>query len=119
IRMVQFLPKRKGEDVIATPEHRAGNISGRIRSLSNLFIILFITLSGGLVYSQVVVAQQVTANVNSTFTRHCFGDSAPMRGRILDRNGVVLAYSKPSKNPSLCGYQRVYTDPSFACLICY
>ena len=32
-----------------------------------------------------------------------------MRGRILDRNGIVLAKSIPSKNPTLCGYQRVYT----------
>lgn len=95
------------------------NISGSIRRLTNLFVILFIMLSGGLVYWQAVVAQQVTANVNSTFTRHCLGDSAPMRGRILDRNGIVLAYSKSSKDPELCGYQRVYTDPSLAGLIGY
>ena len=95
------------------------NISSSIRRLTNLFIILFVMLSGGLVYWQVVVAQSVTSNTHSTFTRHCLSDSAPMRGRILDRNGVVLAYSKPSKNPNLCGYQRYYTDPSLAGLIGY
>jgi peptidoglycan glycosyltransferase len=95
------------------------NISSSIRRLTNLFIILFVMLSGGLVYWQVVVAQPVTSNTYSTFTRHCLSDSAPMRGRILDRNGVVLAYSKPSNNPNLCGYQRIYTDPSLAGLIGY
>jgi len=56
-----------------------------------------------------VVAQQVASNTYSTFSRQCSSDNAPIRGRILDRNGVVLAYSKPSNNPTLCGYQRVYT----------
>lgn len=113
------------------------NISGSIRRLTNLFIILFVLLSGGLVYWQVVVAQAVTSStcpagltasqeqgcqqsaVVRKHIRDCQGDSAPMRGRILDRNGVVLAYSKPSNNPILCGYQRVYTDPSLAGLIGY
>jgi len=56
-----------------------------------------------------VVAQQVASNTYSTFSRQCSSDNAPIRGRILDRNGLVLAYSKPSNNPTLCGYQRVYT----------
>jgi peptidoglycan glycosyltransferase len=85
------------------------NISNSIRRLTNLFIILFIALSGGLVYWQVVAAQQVTSNTYSAFSRHCSSDNAPIRGRIYDRNGVLLAYSIPSNNPLLCGYQRVYT----------
>ena len=85
------------------------NISSSIRRLTYLFIILFVGLSAGLVYWQVVVAQQVASNTYSTFSRQCSSDNAPIRGRILDRNGVVLAYSKPSNNPTLCGYQRVYT----------
>ena len=85
------------------------NISSSIRRLTYLFIILFVGLSAGLVYWQVVVAQQVASNTYSTFSRQCSTDNAPIRGRILDRNGVVLAYSKPSNNPTLCGYQRVYT----------
>ena len=85
------------------------NISTSIRRLTNLFIILFIALSGGLVYWQVVVAQQVTSNTYSAFSRHCSSDNAPIRGRIYDRNGKLLAYSIPSNNPTLCGYQRVYT----------
>ncbi len=85
------------------------NINTSIRRLTNLFIILFIALSGGLVYWQVVVAQQVTSNTYSAYARRCASDNAPRRGRIFDRNGVLLAYSKPSNNPSLCGYQRFYT----------
>jgi len=56
-----------------------------------------------------VAAQQVASNTFSTFSRQCSTDNAPIRGRIYDRNGVLLAYSKPSNNPELCGYQRVYT----------
>ncbi len=85
------------------------NISSSIRRLTYLIIILFVGLSAGLVYWQVVAAQQVASNTYSTFSRQCSTDNAPMRGRILDRNGIVLAKSIPSKNPTLCGYQRVYT----------
>jgi peptidoglycan glycosyltransferase len=85
------------------------NINRSIRRLTNLFIILFIALTGGLVYWQVVAAQQVTSNTYVTFSRQCMSDNAPVRGRIFDRHGVLLAYSKPSNNPTLCGYQRVYT----------
>src|SRR5712692_4459925 len=98
------------------------NISTSIRRLTNLFIVLFVLLSGGLVYWQAVVAPQVTANVHNS--RHCLSDNAPIRGRILDRNGVVLAYSK-KVDPNapnageVCGYQRYYTEPSLAGLIGY
>jgi penicillin-binding protein A len=86
------------------------NISSSIRRLTYLFIILFVGLSVGLVYWQVVVAQQVASNTFSTFSRQCRTDNAPIRGRIYDRNHVLLAYSIPNtKNPTLCGYQRVYT----------
>src|SRR5438445_11715928 len=94
------------------------NISNSIRKLAQLFIILFLALSGGLVYWQVVVAQQVTSNTHNV--RHCLPDSAPFRGRILDRRGVVLAESKLTNNG--CGYQRFYflnNYPSLAGLIGY
>ena len=94
------------------------NVSASIRKLAQLFIVLFIALSGGLVYWQVVVAQQVTSNIHNS--RHCLPDNAPIRGRIFDRNGVLLAESKPSN--SICGYQRYYylkDYPSLAGLIGY
>ncbi len=100
------------------------NISNSIRRLSLLFIILFIAISGGLVYWQVVVAQQVTSNPVMTLGRSCLPDSTPKRGRIFDRNGVLLAESVPvevkSNNPNignLCVYQRKYFYPSLAPLI--
>ncbi len=98
------------------------NISTSIRRLTNLFIAFFLLLSVGLVYWQAIVAQPVTANSHNN--RHCLPDSAPIRGRILDRNGVVLAYSKrvdpnaPNAG-TVCGYQRFYTEPSLAGLIGY
>jgi peptidoglycan glycosyltransferase len=94
------------------------NVSTSIRKLAQLFIVLFIALSGGLVYWQVVVAQQVASNIHNS--RHCLPDNAPIRGRIFDRNGVLLAESKPSN--SICGYQRYYylkDYPSLAGLIGY
>ena len=101
------------------------NISNSIRKLTRLFIILFMILSVLLVYWQVVVANQVTANIHNG--RHCLSDQAPVRGRIFDRNGVLLADSEPiaANNPNagnLCGYQRHYflsKYPSLAALIGY
>lgn len=103
------------------------NISRSIRRLTQLFVILFVAVSGGLVYWQAVVAQQVTSNQYSTLTRHCLADTTPKRGRIFDRNGVLLAESKlipDTKNPdpnkrNLCIYQRYYYEPSLAGLIGY
>jgi penicillin-binding protein A len=94
------------------------NISNNIRKLTQLFIVFFIALSAVLVYWQVVVAQQVTANIHNS--RHCLSDNAPVRGRIFDRNGVLLADSKPSN--TTCGYQRHYylkNYPSLAGLLGY
>lgn len=102
------------------------NIGKSIRRLSTLFIILFLAVSGGLVYWQVVVAQQVTSNPYAALQRHCLADTTPKRGRIFDRNGVLLAESVAipanSTNPNvgnLCVYQRHYTHQSAASLIGY
>src|SRR6266487_2122658 len=91
------------------------NTVAGIRKLALFFIILFIALSAGLVYWQVIVAQQVTSNIHNS--RPCLPDSAPVRGRIYDRNGVLLAESLRANVG--CGYIRRYTDPSLAALIGY
>ena len=91
------------------------NVGSNIRKLTLMFVALFIALSAGLVYWQVVVAQQVTSNVHNS--RACMPDSAPVRGNIYDRNGVLLAETVPAKIG--CGYTRRYTDPSLAGLIGY
>lgn len=91
------------------------DIRASIRKLTQLFVVLFIALSAGLVYWQVVVAQQVSANIHNG--RKCMADTTPVRGRIFDRNGVLLADSKPEKGA--CGYLRHYYEPSLAGLIGY
>lgn len=93
------------------------NISGNVRKLMMAFIGLFMLLSGGLVYWQVGVASQVTANPHNS--RSCTPDSAPARGNIYDRNGILLAKSMPFSSALGCSYMRVYTDPSLAGLIGY
>lgn len=92
------------------------NIRTSIRKLSLLFIALFIALSSGLVYWQVVVAQQVAKNIHNN--RQCLADAAPIRGRIFDRKGRLLAYSTRS-DKAVCGYVRRYVEPSLANLIGY
>ncbi|HEU0000504.1 MAG TPA: penicillin-binding transpeptidase domain-containing protein [Ktedonobacteraceae bacterium] len=102
------------------------NITSSIRRLSLVFMALFIAASVGLVYWQVVVAQQVASNAILTLPRKCLPDATAKRGRIFDRNGVLLAYSElipvNTNNPNvgnLCVYQRVYTHPSMAPVIGY
>lgn len=95
------------------------NISQNIRKLIYVFVVIFALLSGGLVYWQVIVASQVTANEHNS--RQCLPDSAPFRGRIFDRNGVLLAESK-LVSTAPCAYQRFYylkNYPSLAGLIGY
>src|SRR6266567_6844952 len=91
------------------------NICSNIRNTALAFVACFIALSAVLVYWQIVVAQQVTANPHNR--RFCTAGNAPVRGRIFDRNGVVLAYSVATTQG--CGYRRVYTDPSLAGLLGY
>ncbi|GCE31440.1 penicillin-binding protein [Dictyobacter alpinus] len=92
------------------------NISNSIRKLTYIFVILFVALSGGLVYWQVVKADNVVATVHNP--RKCLRENSPMRGRIFDRNGVLLAESVPDNN-ACGGYIRRYTDPSLAAVIGY
>jgi peptidoglycan glycosyltransferase len=93
------------------------NISSSIRKLTLLFVAFFVAISAGLVYWQVMVAPQVTGNVHNS--RSCMSDSAPIRGKIYDRNGVLLAETVPAPSGTGCGYIRRYTDPSLAGLIGY
>ncbi|GER90402.1 beta-lactamase [Dictyobacter vulcani] len=92
------------------------NISNSIRKLTYIFVILFVGLSGGLVYWQVVKADNVSATIHNP--RRCLRENSPMRGRIFDRNGILLAESVPDNN-ACGGYIRRYTDPSLAAVIGY
>lgn len=93
------------------------NISTSIRKLTYIFVILFIALSGGLVYWQVVKADDVTSTIHNP--RRCLTENLPIRGRIFDRNGVLLAESVPDAQVSCGGYIRHYTEPSLANVIGY
>ncbi len=90
------------------------NISASIRKLTLIFVALFIALSAGLVYWQVVVAQQVTSNPHNS--RVYLNSNIAVRGKIFDRNGVLLADWVPDGTG---GYMRHYSDPSLAGLIGY
>lgn len=83
------------------------------RRLMNVFFILFLVITGALVYWQVdtpytKASSLVTSDYNP---RHCVQDAIPQRGRILDRNGLVLAYSVADKSAP-CGWRRYYHDPN-------
>ncbi|GHO43761.1 beta-lactamase [Ktedonospora formicarum] len=89
------------------------NIRENIYALFMLLLACFVALSGGLMYWQVVVARQVAESTRNS--RPCLTSNAPLRGRIFDRNGVLLAESKPTNRG--CGYLRVYYEPSLANVI--
>ena len=92
------------------------NIGASIRKISYIFILSFVALSGGLVYWQVIQAANVTSTLHNP--RKCLTSNTPLRGKIFDRNGVLLAESIP--DPDVCGgYIRHYTEPSLANIIGY
>lgn len=92
-------------------------IDGQIRKLLNFFILLFLIISGVLVYWQVGQAQALS---NSPY-RRCIASEQPVRGNIYDRNGVLLAWSVRDPN-SPCGWQRRYATaqhPSISSFLGY
>ncbi|GCE20159.1 penicillin-binding transpeptidase domain-containing protein [Dictyobacter kobayashii] len=92
------------------------NINASIRKLTIIFVVMFVAVSGCLVYWQAVRADEVTASPHNA--RICSSNNVPLRGNIYDRNGILLAYSV--RDPHVCGgYIRHYTDPSLAGLIGY
>ncbi|GCE16573.1 penicillin-binding transpeptidase domain-containing protein [Dictyobacter kobayashii] len=87
-----------------------------IRKLMNTFILAFLVVTGSLVYWQVVNADNVRATPHNE--RAFIGENCPLRGKIFDRNGVLLAESIKDANAP-CGYIRHYTEPSLSNLIGY
>lgn len=88
------------------------NLNVTIRRLMNVFIVLFLLLSGVAAYTQV----QNQAFFNGPVLAHgsydqrtCPPYDAPLRGRILDRNGVVLAQTVADPTAP-CGYRRQYNQ---------
>ena len=98
------------------------DINVTIRRLMNLFIILFLLISGVAAYVQ--INNQAFFNgprlANGPLDpRACDApDDQSIRGTIYDRNGIPLAWTV--RDPSaLCGYRRVYADPTLAPVIGY
>ncbi|HTI12945.1 MAG TPA: penicillin-binding transpeptidase domain-containing protein [Dictyobacter sp.] len=94
------------------------DIGANIRRVGMLFVVLFLAISGGLVYWQIPpnIVQAVTSNPHNS--RVCQVANTPKRGNIYDSQGVLLAYDVPDNN--VCGgFIRHYTDPSLANLIGY
>lgn len=91
-------------------------INRSIRYLAFVFVLLFLVLSADLVYWQAIMASTIVANLHNG--RRCLSQNAPQRGRIFDRNGVLLAQSLPDKS-AICGFVRHYSEPSLAGLLGY
>ncbi len=98
------------------------NMSVTIRRLMNTFILLFLLISGVAAYVQVdnqAFLNGPTLASGSLDPRTCDApDDQPVRGTIYDRNGIPLAWTVRD-NSALCGYRRVYADPTLSPLIGY
>jgi peptidoglycan glycosyltransferase len=89
-----------------------------IRRLMNAFIVIFLLVSGVAAYVQVgnqaFFNGPLLAGGNyETLARKCPPVDSPLRGRILDRNGNVIAQTVPDDAKSgnyVCGYHRVYSQ---------
>src|SRR5215471_8504155 len=91
-------------------------VNRSIGRLTNVFLALFLLLSGGIVYWQVFQAQ--TLSTSTYNPRRCDVGNQPIRGSIYDRNGVLLAYSVQENNAP-CNYRRYYCFPSLSPIIGY
>lgn len=91
-------------------------VNRSIGRLTNVFLALFLLLSGGIVYWQVFDAQTLTTSTYNP--RRCDVGNQPVRGNIYDRNGVLLAYSQEDPKAP-CNYRRYYCFPSLSPIIGY
>ncbi len=91
---------------------RTNPIGGRLAPIAILTIVAFVVLSGGLAYWQILRASDLgSRGDNPRVAQEAHSED---RGRILDRNGEVLAFTDPA-----AAQPRVYTRPSLAHVIGY
>ena len=90
------------------------NMNVTIRRLMNTFVLFFLLISGVAAYVQVsnrafLNGPDLTPKPDTSFLRTCPPYDQPVRGRILDRNGNVIAQSVPDPKAT-CGYRREYAS---------
>lgn len=77
------------------------------RRVAFVLLLGFLAIAVSLGYWQVVGAPQILANPEYSYTRQVYAEQQAVRGRILDRNGVVLAQQQGAGDTS----RRVYSYP--------
>lgn len=88
-----------------------------MQRLLSFFIVLFLVITGVMVYWQVGQAQALATSPY----KPCTASDQPVRGTIYDRNGVKLAWSVPDP-ASPCGWRREYATaqhPSISSFLGY
>lgn len=88
------------------------NMNVTIRRLMNTFILFFLLLSGVAAYVQLTDrafynGPDLTPKPETSFLRTCPPYDQPLRGKIFDRNGEVIAESVADPKAT-CGYRRQY-----------
>lgn len=78
----------------------------------NTFVLFFLLVSGVAAYVQIsnhafLNGPDLTPKPDTSFLRTCPPYDQPLRGRILDRNGNVIAQSVADPKAT-CGYRREY-----------
>ncbi|HEV3312028.1 MAG TPA: penicillin-binding protein 2 [Chloroflexota bacterium] len=89
-------------------------MNANIRRLAFVFVIIFGLISVDLVYWQVIDAGSLNANVGNI--RNYYTSSRVLRGRIYDRNGILLVGRLVHRGGFV---QPLYYDPSLAQTIGY
>lgn len=84
-------------------------MNGNIRRLGIVFVIIFSMISIDLVYWQVIDAGSLNAHAGNP--RQLTASTRVVRGRILDRNGVVLVGRRVYRGGFV---QPLYHDPTLA-----
>jgi peptidoglycan glycosyltransferase len=86
-----------------------------VRRVGVVLILGFALVALDLAYWQFLAAPSLAGNLKYNATRIYAAEASTQRGRILDRNGVVLAESKATPD----GYSRVYPYPALAGVVGY
>ena len=90
-------------------------MADNVRRVAVALICGFLFIAAGLGYWQVYRAPDLVGDASYNAYRLADREKDTRRGRILDRNGAVLAESRPTPD----GFRRVYTYPALAPVVGY